>query len=180
MEKNVALLFNDADGCYDRIPPTLAEVALRRLWCPTSIAKVHTKAQRSMRHHVKTNTGVLEGYIKYNKTTKRKIKNGIIILLTGLIGGVGQGGGASPIIWMAILIMMLKAYKKTQEGAIIMDYIKNTAIYMFIISYVDDNSIVMHFPIQTTVKEMLEIMREITIMHWHQEGEWGHMKLTTK
>ena len=30
-KKNTAVLFNDADGCYDRIPPTLAEIALRRL-----------------------------------------------------------------------------------------------------------------------------------------------------
>ena len=66
-KKNVALLFNDADGCYDRIPPNLAEIALRRLGCPISIAKAHTKAQRLMRHHVKTSTGVSEGYITYGK-----------------------------------------------------------------------------------------------------------------
>ena len=111
-KKNTAVLFNDADGCYDRITPTLAEVNLIRLGCPQSIAKYHTTAQRCMKHYIKTATGVSEGYTKFDRVKRKKIKNGVILLLTGLIGGVGQGGGASPIIWMAILIILLNAYKK--------------------------------------------------------------------
>ena len=76
MKKNLALLFNDADGCYDRIPPTLAELALRRHGCPKSITKAHTRAQREMKHHVRTSNGVSEGYIKYGKSTKKIIKHG--------------------------------------------------------------------------------------------------------
>ena len=117
MKKNTAVIFNDADGCYDRVPPTLAEIDLRRLDCPKSIIKTHTIAQQSMKHFIKTSTGVSEGYIKFSRYNKKKIKNGTILILTGLIGGVGQGGGANPIIWMAILIILLQAYKKTQQGA---------------------------------------------------------------
>ena len=155
VKKNSALLFNDADGCYDRIPPTLTELALRRLGCPKSITKAHTRAQREMKHHVRTSNEVSERYIKYGKSTKKIIKHGTIMVLTGLIGGVGQGGGASPIIWMVILIVLLKAYKKTQRGAIIFDAIVRTAVYMYIISYVDDNSIVRHFPNNDTGQDIL-------------------------
>ena len=191
-EKNTAVLFNDADGCYDRVPPTLAEVALRRLGYPKSITKAHTIAQRLMKRHIKTSTGVSEGHIKFSRFNKKKIRNGVILILTGLIGGVGQGGGASPIIWMAILIILLKAYKKTQKGAKIVDFITNIAIPLWIISYVDDNSIVRHFSTTASVKEMLEGMKtnllewqkllqltggdlslgkcQIIIMHWYQDG----------
>ena len=198
-KKNTAVLFNDADGCYDRIPPTLAEIALRRLGCPETITKAHTTAQRSMKHYIKTSTGVSEGYIKFSRRSKRHIRNGVIMILSGLIGGVGQGGGASPVIWMAILIILLKAYKKTQLGATITDFILNTIIPLWIISYVDDNSIVRHFSETSTVPEMLEGMKsnlfewqkllqltggdlslekcQVIIMRWYQDGVWGTPKM---
>ena len=166
-QKNTAVLFNDADGCYDRIPPNLAEISLVRLGCPKSIARAHTIAQRCMKHYIKTATGVSEGYIKFDRVKKRKIRNGVILVLTGLIGGVGQGGGASPIIWMAILIILLNAYKKTQVGATIVDCILNVAIPLWIISYVDDNSIVRHFPLDVTVHNMLEGMSK-NLQEWQK------------
>ena len=153
-----------------------------------------------MKHYIKTATGVSQGYIKFDKIRRRKIKNGVILLLTGLIGGVGQGGGASPIIWMAILLILLDAYRKTQKGAIIVDYVLDLAIPLWIISYVDDNSIVRHFSNNATVSDMLEGMKsnlkewqkllqltggdlslgkcQVIIMHWYNEGEWGIPTLT--
>ena len=153
-----------------------------------------------MKHYIKTATCVSEEYIKFDRVKRKKIKNGVILLLTGLIGGVGQGGGASPIIWMAILIILLDAYKKTQLGATIIDHVLNIAIPLWIISYVDDNSIVRHFPTNATVNDMLEGMKnnlqewqkllqltggdlslekcQIMTMHWYNEGEWGIPKMT--
>ena len=58
---NTALLFNDAAGCFDRIPHKLAELALLRVGCPSSITKMHTKVLRSMKHHLRTTIGVSEG-----------------------------------------------------------------------------------------------------------------------
>ena len=110
---NLALLFNDADGCFDRIPATIAELALLRVGCPRSITRAHTKIQQSMKHFVKTATGVSIGWIQYGKENKKKVRNGTILLLMGLIGGIGQGGGASPLIWMSVLLIMMGAYKQT-------------------------------------------------------------------
>ena len=113
---NTAILFNNADGCFDRIPPTLAQMALQRIGCPDPIAKMHTILQQQMKHYVKTAMGISKGFIKFGKETQRIEGRGIILILLGLIGGIGQGGGGSPIIWMAVLMIMLAAYKINNEG----------------------------------------------------------------
>ena len=192
-KKNLILLFNDAAGCYDRIPPALAEIALRRAGVPKSITKAHTEAQRRMKHHIKTVIGVSLGFIQYGNTKKRIVKEGLITLLAGIIGGIGQGGGASPIIWLVILLIMLKVYKMTQEGATVVDSVEKEDIPLHIISYVDDNSIVRHFDSSETVATMMEKIKEnigewqkllqltggdlsldkckVTVMKWYQNGE---------
>ena len=45
-KKNMALLFNDADGCFYCIPPPLATLALRRIGCSKSITKAQTLVQK--------------------------------------------------------------------------------------------------------------------------------------
>ena len=139
----------------------------------------------------------ITGLYKIWQTTTNNSKNGSIMLLTGLIGGVGQGGGASPIIWMTILMILMKAYKMNQEGATIWDCIQKKAIVVYIISYVDNNSIVRHFHQKATIEEIINEMkknlqewqkllqitggdlcldkRKISIMKWQQKGEWGKM-----
>ena len=201
-KKNLILLFNNAAGCYDRIPPALAEIALRRVGVPKQITKAHTNAQRKMKHHIKTAIGVSTGYIQCGNVSKRIIIEGLITLLAGIIGGIGQGGRASPIIWLVILLIMMKVYRMTQEGAIVEDSITKEKIPLHIISYVDNNSIVRHFERKETVATMMEKIKEnigewqkllqlmggdlsldkckVTVMKWYQNGEWGRIKLKKK
>lgn len=67
LEKCTAMLFNDADGCYDRIAPILGEIAIRRIGCLKEIAKTVTSILEMMKHHIKKSTGVSTGYIQYSK-----------------------------------------------------------------------------------------------------------------
>ena len=166
-KQNFGMIFNDADGCYDRIPPSLADIALRRLGCPKSVTQAHTAAQKGMRHHIKTGSGVSPGYIKYSDMIKAIYTAGVIMLLTGPIGGVGQGGGASPIIWLAIILMMLQVYKQKCEGISIVNKITNTIVNYWIISYVDDNTIVRSFSNNTTEDEMLQSLKKCLLV-WNK------------
>ena len=199
---NMGLLFNDSLGCFDRIPPNLGEIALRRIGCPKMVARSHTKAQRSMRHHIKTTTGVSPGYIKYDSKKRKKICQGVILFLLGLIGGVGQGGGGSPIIWMAILLIMMETYKETQQGAKIINIILKMITKIWVISYVDDNSLVKHFDLDASIDNMINSMQRslhewhkilqitggdlclekctLILMKWKQVGECGNMVLASK
>ena len=167
-KKTKAMLFNDADGCYDRIAPVLGEIAVRRLGCPASIANTVTKTLHKMKHHIKISMGILLGYISFSKENKTVIENGMIMLLAGLIGGSGQGSGASPIIWLAILLIMIKVYKMTNSGVSIKNLVNKTIIQYFILSYVDDNTIMKTFDEKDSVEEILNSMKKSLL-------EWNHL-----
>ena len=192
----MAMVFNHADGCFDRIPSILAAMALQKIGLSSQCAKAHALTQRNMKHYVKTATGVSSGYIQYSNEIGRyhdQEKN--IVKLEGPIGGVGQGGGASPIIWTAVLLIMLEAYNKVCKGTTLQDITTATKVIYWIISYVDDNTILQSFPKNATTSEILFIMRnclkqwhrllritggdlsvdkcKISIMRWEQRGIWG-------
>ena len=97
-KRNFEMIFNNADDCYNCIPPSLADIALRRLGCPKMVIQTHSVAQQGMKHYIKTGSGVSPGFINYSTAFHAGYVTGVIMLLTGSIGGVGQGGGASPII----------------------------------------------------------------------------------
>ena len=71
-----------------------------------------------MKHYIKTATGVSTGFIQYSEQTKWRIIKGTIMLLTGVIGGIGQGGGASPIILMAVLMILMKEVRMRYRAEI--------------------------------------------------------------
>ena len=127
----MAMVFNHADGCFDRIPSILAAMALQKIGLSSQCAKAHALTQRNMKHYVKTATGVSSGYIQYSNEIRRyhdQEKN--IVKLEGPICGVGQGGGASPIIWTAVLLIMLEAYKKVCKGTTLQDITRATQVIL--------------------------------------------------
>ena len=71
------------------------------------IAKSHTTVQQAMKHYIKTAAELSPGYIQFGPTEMQKIRNRVILILTGLIGGVGQGIGGSPIMWMTVLLIIM-------------------------------------------------------------------------
>ena len=66
-KKNLGLLFNDADKCFDRIMINLADIALRRMGCSKTITKCNTIVLRNMKHHIKASHGISKGYIQFNE-----------------------------------------------------------------------------------------------------------------
>ena len=85
-----------------------------------------------MKHYIKTAVGVPPGFL-LGENNKKKVQQSVLLLLVGLTGGVRQGGGGgSPIILMAVLFIMLNAYKETQKDAKITNIVQNTAINTYI------------------------------------------------
>ena len=154
-----AILFNDANGCYDRIVPTLCELAMRARGCPKSIAQCHTLTQKGMKHRIRIATGVSEGSIQFSETEQVITKGKNIIRLEGKTGGIGQGGGAGPIAWIAIIDIMLEAYRKLCPGALAEDPLMLFTICYWLISYVDDNTIVIGFNETTAQKEIIKTLK---------------------
>ena len=154
-----AILFNDAIGCYDRIIPTLCELAMRARGCPKGIAQCHTQTQKRMVHRIRIATGISEGVIKFALTNMQVVVDKSIVCLQGKTGGIGQGGGAGPLSWIAVIDIMLEAYRKLRPGAEAVDPLQLYTICYWLISYVDDNTIVSGFNDGTTQSTILNTMR---------------------
>ena len=58
------MLFNNVNGCCDRIPPNLAEIALRRIGYPPSVVRTHTAVQRNIKYCIITAYGISKRYMK--------------------------------------------------------------------------------------------------------------------
>ena len=82
-----------------------------------------------------------------------------LVRIQGQTGGIGQGGGAGPLSWIAVIDIMLKAYRKLGKGAMVIDPLQLYSICYWLISYVDDNTIVVSFEDEEDQGEMLRTIR---------------------
>ena len=168
LRKTLASMFNDATGCYDLIRQNLSSVTMQSFGCPSSVAKCHTLNQINLRHHAKTNFGISKEYAKWDdvpSVTSRMIDG--LKCIIGNFGGVGQGAGGSPVIWLTVLLIMIKAYSYYEKGAEVLDALGLYTITVYVLSYVDDNSLVRSFVTGTTTST---IINELTrsIMRWRR------------
>lgn len=73
-------IFNNAEGCYDRIRYNLMTIG-----CPDKVALCHARVLNQMKHFVQTTAGISEAFIHaYTRLN---------------IGDVGQGNGRGSISW---------------------------------------------------------------------------------
>lgn len=96
----------------------------------------------------------------------RKIVNDTKILSRN-IGGIGQGGGGSPVGWLAVLIVMIEIYSTFVSGINMLDPRRMHQLLLYIISYVDDNTLVQQFYNTQTMMSILSGLKNC-IMRWHK------------
>ena len=92
---NSAHMDNDATGCYDRIIISLGMMACRRLGMPTNAIRCQAEALQKMKYTVKTMHGLAP--LQYNSSDSSPLF------------GTGQGSGASPAIWLSLVVVLLNA-----------------------------------------------------------------------
>jgi hypothetical protein len=86
---------NDTTGCFDRIIISLAMIAALRLGMPRSAAHMHSSVLLHMKYFVKTAHGISSEFYR--------------VLCDYLLYGTGQGSGASPSIWLSLVIVFLNS-----------------------------------------------------------------------
>jgi hypothetical protein len=163
LKRDMAVVFNDADGCYDRIRPNMVDVTMRRLGLPRSIANAHTDAQIHMRHHIKTANGISNDFIQWapqpddHMATKKTTKG---LQHSGNIGGLGQGGGGGPVGWLSVILVILEAYKQLATHASLQDPMGRLTFALYVLSYVDDNSLMMSLHSHMTVQDITKLVKK--------------------
>lgn len=165
-------IFNYAAGCYDCIRAQLAEICLCCLGCPASISKTQTAAQMGMMHCIRTSLGISPGTIKWaDKELVQEVIDDIIHFY-GNIGGIGQGGGGSPVKWFVILLALIDLFTTFSPCSSIVDHLDEHAIDMHVFSYMDDNTILCTFKQTMTDTELFTTL-STELEHW-----WKLLKLT--
>ena len=170
MKKDMVVIFNDAAGCYDRIRPNQAELCSRRVKCSTSLVKTHTRLQMKMIHKIKTAAGISPGRIQHSTneaTGIQLVHDHNESVRSGNIGGVGQGGGASPVEWLILLLVLMRAYEKFASGASLTDPDGKYSGVIPIISFVDDNSLTSSVPKEMSIIEVFQKAAK-EMEHWRK------------
>ena len=98
---NSAHMDNDATGCYDRIVTSLGMIASRRLGMPEHAIRCQADTLRSMKYSVKHVYGTSAK--QYTSTD------------TEPLFGTGQGSGASPAIWLGLVVILLNSLDRMSE-----------------------------------------------------------------
>ena len=92
---NSAHMDNDATGCYDRIVTSLGMIACRRLGMPDNAIRCQAEVLRQMHYSIKHSYGISSR--SYTGTEAEPLF------------GTGQGSGASPAIWLGLVVILLNS-----------------------------------------------------------------------
>ena len=126
--------------------------------CPLGIAKCHTVTQKNMVHRIRISSGISKGTISFNTKTAITINNSHISSIQGKTGGIGQGGGGGPMAWISVINIMIEVYRKVCSGASAIDICALYSLTYWIVSYVDDNTLVQTFNEEHDTKKMIAQM----------------------
>jgi hypothetical protein len=91
---DLARFDNDASACYDRILVSLGMLATRKCCMPSHAIRTHADALAFMKYTVKTVYGISES--NYRGT------------VFAPLFGTGQGSGASPAVWLSLVVILLQ------------------------------------------------------------------------
>ena len=86
---------NDATGCYDRIVTSVGMMARRRLGMTPHATRCQAETLRKMKYSVKHAFGTSD--LHYTSTDDAPLF------------GTGQGSGASPAIWLGVVVILLNS-----------------------------------------------------------------------
>lgn len=98
---NSAHMDNDATGCYDRIITSLGMIACRRLGMPTNVIRCQAETLFHMKYAVKHVYGISD--CQYTSSP------------TEPLFGTGQGSGASPAIWLSLVVILLNSLDRMSK-----------------------------------------------------------------
>ena len=100
----LATFDNDATGCFDRVPCTIAMLSSRRLGATKNICQLQADTLRHIEHKLRTAFGTSNSY--YTSSFDREIH------------GQGQGSRAGPPTWVFVSSLLLDCMDQLANGLI--------------------------------------------------------------
>jgi hypothetical protein len=145
LKANTASMDNNATGCYDRIVVALGMIACRRRGMPEMAIRTHTESLKVMKYSVKTVYGISAE--NYSGTVFEPLF------------GTGQGSGASPAIWLALVVIILNAYDElAADGYSFSDPWNDLTELWKVFAFVDDTLLGFIDTCNRSLPEMIETL----------------------
>lgn len=125
---DLARFDNDASACYDRIIVALGMLAARRCGMSENAIQAHSEALEFMKYTVKMVYGVSED--NYHGTPFEPLF------------GTGQGSGASPAIWLTLVVILLNTLDRLVPDRInFLPLVRGKKHQRLVDTFVDDTSL---------------------------------------
>ena len=118
---------SDLMNNYDRMSHNVGSLAMRALGVPMTAIKCLTTSIREMQHHVRTAYGDSDHHYEGSQDCP--------------LQGGGQGNPASPPMWTAITIILVRILAMYSPGTHIVSSISMLAVVFTAVLYVDDTDL---------------------------------------
>ena len=154
LKVNYARFDNDASACFDRIIVALGMMAARRCGMPVAAIRTHAKALELMQYMVKTVYGVSDR--SYQGTA-----------LAPLFG-TGQGSGASPAVWLSLVVILLNTLERVVPERICFTSADGTIHHKRLVdAFVDDTAIGLTDAGERSLLELVNALESVA-QTWEQ------------
>jgi hypothetical protein len=154
LKVNYARFDNDASACFDRIIVALGMMAARRCGMPTAAVRTHAKALELMTYMVKTVYGISEA--SYRGTVMEPLF------------GTGQGSGASPAVWLSLVVILLNTLERVIPNRISFRSPDGNIIHQRLVdAFVDDTAIGLTDDGEASLAELTKALESVA-QTWEQ------------
>lgn len=154
LKVNYARFDNDASACFDRIIVALGMMAARRCGMPAEAIRTHAKALELMQYMVKTIYGVSDQ--SYKGTALEPLF------------GTGQGSGASPAVWLTLVVILLNTLERVVPERISFRSADGKIHHRRLVdAFVDDTAIGMTDDGELTLPELVTALESVA-QTWEQ------------
>lgn len=146
-------MFNDTDGCYNRIRHNIMAITMQKRGCNRNVIETVIAVLLAMKHHVKCSVGVSEEFFQFDDLLR--------------IRGSGQGSGHGLIGWHVIMEIIIEALTNLEGHGVDITSPSSVQILLSILGFVDDNQLISIFNPLTTPEEIFESITT-RISTWHK------------
>jgi hypothetical protein len=141
-----ALADVDAVNCFDCMTHSGIGYFQRRQGSPKDLVQTQCNTLMTTKHHIKTGLGVSTDTIQHTETHKPQ--------------GSGQGGGASVGNWQSHNDPMILTFQDLCTGCTMLTPDQQEQLYQWMVSFVDDNKILMNFSPDTSIVKVYDAMKK--------------------
>jgi hypothetical protein len=153
---SLAMMENDATACFDRMIPSLVNIALRTNGVPEAITRLLGTTLVNMRYQVKTKLGMSTGHYSHSQAAPTH--------------GTGQGSAGPMAFWLLISTTLFGIMEKIAHGLQFTDPQRLSAMQRTMEGFVDDTDAAVNdakSPTPHTPHHLVQVL-QTDAQHWER------------